>query len=347
MKNLVYISSLADNADTENVFYSLAGQVYQQKMIKAFPFKKVFSFNIHRRNTISVKADGNVQYFQYPASKFLRYFYILKFIRSINSKIERKDVLLMYNVYHRTLPIFLYFKFIRRIKIYVLLADYGDPKKSISNSLFHYILTRSAGLFSLSPNIKIHKNTVVQELLVQSGTAKQTSKEGAVNNNNILFSGTISKDTGILVAIGAMKYLPDFTLYISGSVFGISESEILTLIQGQSNIKFLGKLPTDRYNCLLFDCDICLSLRDPGNKDHQYNFPSKIGEFLSHKKTVISSLQYPGFEEFVQQTDWNVSGLVACIKNIQPKKDATEWLEKNFGLEKFNQNMNKLVGSSF
>jgi hypothetical protein len=39
-------------------------------------------------------------------------------------------------------------------------------------------------------------------------------------------------------------------------------------------------------------CDVALSLRDPSDQEHRYNFPSKILEYLSKSKVVISTVKY-------------------------------------------------------
>jgi hypothetical protein len=59
----------------------------------------------------------------------------------------------------------------------------------------------------------------------------------------------------------------------------------------------LGLLDYGAYIAVLEKCDIALSLRNPSDLEHQFNFPSKILEYLSKSKLVISSLIYKDLPE--------------------------------------------------
>lgn len=351
MKNLIFIplTSVVQEKDIDIVsYYSFAGKVYQDKMIKSYPFKKIFSFSLYNIQQNELEKDKNIYFFKYKNNKLFLFIYLLKFIFSINKFIEKNDEILLYNIYPRSIIIFLFFKYIKRKKIYVLLADYEIPKKSFLKYLCHLALKKSDGIFSLSQNINIHKNTVFQELLIDCNDIKDEDIDSSNNSKEILFSGTISKANGIDLAIASMNYLPkDYTLHISGILHNTSEHELLHLIRkSNSNIIYHGSLSTENYKKLLSNCGICLSVRDVNHTDHLYNFPSKIGEYLSLNKMIISTYKYKGFEEYVVFTKYSPDELAKCIQNTKlPFLSPSKWLCNNFGFTKFNENMCKLVSS--
>jgi hypothetical protein len=81
-------------------------------------------------------------------------------------------------------------------------------------------------------------------------------------------------------------------LFITGRPYEYKDSAFDELIEYYTsrfdNIKHLGLLDYEEYLVILDKCDIALSLRNPLDKEHQFNFPSKILEYLSKSKWIFN-----------------------------------------------------------
>lgn len=347
MRDIFFISSIVNEEDAININYSIASQLYQKKLLKVWPFKEVFSFNVSKSvSKASYAKKNNLNFCTYPATKWKRPLYACRFILFTLKRIKKGDALVYYNITERNFLSYLYFHFVRGLPCYVVLADYGPPSKSKRFWFFHHLIKRSDGILSLSPFIKIHSNMQVQQLLVDPAEASfGETPPGNLQaaGKNILFSGSIGYTTGVHVAIEAMQYLPDHMLHISGIMYcDMDESYMRSLIEktAPGRIKYHGVLSRNEYLTLMEDCQLCLSLRDTSSEDHFYNFPSKIGEYLYFNKIVISSLSYPGFENRLLITGWNPKQLAETILKAEINGiDNREWLEENFGLNSMHQKL--------
>ncbi|WP_043877041.1 hypothetical protein [Vibrio vulnificus] len=74
----------------------------------------------------------------------------------------------------------------------------------------------------------------------------------------------------------------------------------------------------DEYKSLLEQSEIAFSLRDPADMEHDFNFPSKILEYLAAGKFVISSKMYSFIPEGILfYCDFNTDSLVKAVKKVQ------------------------------
>ena len=63
---------------------------------------------------------------------------------------------------------------------------------------------------------------------------------------------------------------------------------------------------------------ICLSLRNPEYKENENNFPSKILEYFSYNKLVISTIKYPEIDSANNiSINYNINELLKAISSIQ------------------------------
>lgn len=187
-------------------------------------------------------------------------------------------------------------KFLRKKKTFVIVADHSTfSEKTLSDRISNYVLRKIDGALVFNSNINVNSNQVVLSGLLKDDQIIIPKSVQSISRN-VLFSGSLGKTTGLELVLETFSKRPDFNLYVTGRPYNYSDSEFQTLMsnytQQFTNIRYLGLLEYDDYIEVLNKCDITLSLRDPNDLEHQYNFPSKILEYLSKSKLVISSIIY-------------------------------------------------------
>lgn len=130
-------------------------------------------------------------------------------------------------------------------------------------------------------------------------------------NITFLFSGTLTPVTGYDMALKVFSQVPEAELYISGN--GTFPDEY----RKYSNIHFMGNMEYQDYLNLLESVIVCLNLRNPYLPENNNNFPSKILDYLSRQKIVLSTISYPEIEgaNYIL-TDFNEIELIKKIKEI-------------------------------
>jgi hypothetical protein len=112
-------------------------------------------------------------------------------------------------------------------------------------------------------------------------------------------------------------------------------------------------LDYENYTKVLNDCDIALSFRNPNDDEHNYNFPSKILEYLSKSKIVISTKKYKDLpNSIIYYTDYNLDSLTETFESIYSmdfneivnvKSDIYKYLRANFTQEHTLKILNELI----
>ena len=236
--------------------------------------------------------------------------------------IKKRDVdnILFYNLDKQNFMLVCLVKLFLRRKTFVLVADHW----SFNNSTFferfvNYLLNKVNGVVVLNSNININANQVILPgLLLENDIILNST---GILNKNILLSGSLGKTTGLLLALDCLSKNSDLNLYISGRPYKFNKEEfdhiINKYVNNYPNIHYLGLLSPDDYLDLFDLCDICLSLRDPSDKEHKFNFPSKILEYLSKSKIVISSINYNDIkEDLLFLSEFNSESLMLTLEKI-------------------------------
>lgn len=182
-------------------------------------------------------------------------------------------------------------KFILRKKVYAILTDHTDSNNCLTvNYWIKRVLEKLNGLVSLSSRTDI-KNSNMLSLpgIVLSNSIKNSSK--TFDHTSFLFSGSLSKVTGIDLALKVFAKQPELILHISG------KGELVDMVkqysEKKSNIIYHGFMDVDSYKKMSEQIDFCLSLRNPSLPENRNNFPSKSLEYLSDGKILISTILYP------------------------------------------------------
>lgn len=102
----------------------------------------------------------------------------------------------------------------------------------------------------------------------------------------VLFASSLDEQRGLQVVLESLQYTSmDFELYVTGK--GPME-EVVSKCEDH-RLHFMGYLEYEKYVDLLESAHICLCAQKSGQKYAEVSFPSKLFEFLSMNKMVVSS----------------------------------------------------------
>lgn len=291
------------------------------------------------------KKDGNIKNIQ------IRFFpHRFRIFKAVNSILEgvlcalqclKFEHIWFYNINKHLLLSALLLKFIFRKKVFVIVADFDFRPTSVFTSAWWCsfmvkaadgrICLSGRGLFDGLRNTKILPGIVPFDI--------DTELAGQTDKSTFLLSGSLVKSWGRDLAIDVFRANPQYILYISGILPSKELTEFKEKIEDVPNIRYLGFLSYEDYTKVLDDVSCCLSLRDPDAFENQNNFPSKIFEFLSKGKEVVSTMNYSELAGAKYTlSDFSREGLENAIKRVEAlnspdrKKRAQEnknWLEAN------------------
>lgn len=335
-------------------------------LINCKSFTKTISIvPITIKPSIDISSTKNIEYVQFRFFKHENIFKILNALFEniiVAWKCKKATSVWFYNISTFNLLAYLLIKYLLLKKSYIILTDHTPSKNTFSiQNFIKYLIKNCNGLIMLSGRTQIsHKNLInipgiVPEIKI-SNFKKDFNKPG---NRTFFFSGALNIVTGFELVLEVFKDLPNITLLISGRFE--SEKE-LQLIQKHSNIHYLGFLSTDEYQNCLNNVDICLNLRNPYLKENEYNFPSKVLEYFSNFKPVLSTLEYPelmGCKYFTSKYDKESLKLEIIRLNfiqssvleeyannsdmIQSKFGEATWSKSINQIEDFNKNTLKIT----
>ncbi len=264
------------------------------------------------------KTYDNVKYFSYRRSSSRIFGFVVVFFLNIKCAINARKYknIWFYNILNSNFFCYILLRFFFRKKVYVIFADY-TPSTSLFtlNYYIPFLLKKACGMVSLSSRTLLN-NKNIQYLAGILPLSKITNRHFEKKERfTFLFSGVLGDHTGLKLAIETFKLLPEFTLIISG-IGSIDDAQFL----GYKNIKYLGYLLYSDYLKLYDKVDVCLSLRDPNYAENANNFPSKIVEYFSQNKIVISTIDYPELRNFNYfKCEYNahlLSDLIVVIQNM-------------------------------
>lgn len=212
-------------------------------------------------------------------------------------KEHKIDVIIFYNMRLENSKLALYAK--KHFGIPIILqyedglttdAHITGPKRMIYQKLETKVLKELDGAFLVNSRIKVPCPAVVIR-----GAIRAQEKVNADSNMlsqteaivpKILFASTLDRQRGIEVVMEALKYTKaDFKLQITGR----GDKEELAKNSTDDRVEFLGYLDYAAYQQKLKEAEICLNAQLAHHEFGNFSFPSKIFEYLSAGKLVISS----------------------------------------------------------
>ena len=142
------------------------------------------------------------------------------------------------------------------------------------------------------------------------------------------------------MALKVFAQIPQAQLYISGN------GSFPEQYRKYENIHFMGNMQYEDYLKLLDKSTICLNLRNPYLLENNNNFPSKILDYFSKGKIVLSTMQYPEIDganyiyiPFEEQALIRSIKEILVIDNSELLKysDNILFIRQNFSVESWKQ----------
>lgn len=363
-KNIIFIGTLVPEKLSNIISnVSLAGNKFQHSFIKSVKPHKSISIPI--TNTIfdnRFNYNDGVTYLIVNQKKltFLNFIY-----KSISDtlfickalKNEKNYVVISYSFeFYNFLPI-IFLKYIYNIPVYIIVADYFQFKKNFINYVLNFFLKRMNGIIVLSEKVNINKNKILINGIIENKYIQCVTSGNL--RKSIIMSGSLGETTGLILALEFAVKNRDFTLHLTGRPFRMSEQVFASILSKynsiSNNIVFHGSLEYNKYLEVVEQCDLAFSFRNPYDIEHEYNFPSKILEYLSLSKIVISTKRYFGFDDsIITYSNYDVISLTSNVQNIFNKneeeivfirKNIYTFLLKNFSEETLVNKINKFIQS--
>lgn len=299
---------------------SFAGNYYQEKIRLILNITYSLSLFYGDNKNIYESSDE----IEYVVLKRRRHvyniLYIIKNIRNLSKKRNRNKTILFYNLSAYSLIYFIYYVFFVKSKVVVLLADSGFLlEKKVISRLISKALTHAYGILSVReiPEIRRFKSKVeIMPGIISNDLLPVESKKIP---NTVLLSGSLGITTGLILALEYFSKQTQLKLNITGIPYLMSNLEFEKTLEKykSNNISYLGVLDYKDYISVLTSVEFTLSLRNPKEIEHQYNFPSKILEYMSYGNIVISSLKYPELiDDIYIKTEFSLNGLNECFEKI-------------------------------
>lgn len=208
-------------------------------------------------------------------------------------KQKKIDAIVFYNMRLENSKLALYAK--KKFHIPIILqyedgltndAHIRGLKRKIFQNMENDVLKELNGAFLVNSKIKVPCPSVVIRGAIREGQTSDKTKQIKNEVPKLLFSSTLDKQRGIEVLLEALNYTTkDFQLTITGR--GEAEEKIKNT--NDKRIRFLGYLDYETYKKELREADICLNVQLAHHEFGNFSFPSKIFEYLSAGKLVVSS----------------------------------------------------------
>jgi glycosyltransferase involved in cell wall biosynthesis len=318
--NIVWVGSVFnDSIVLENIAVSPAGNKWQLNFINAlsgsgvnvtnlghcpqrvFPFGKFFvskhNPNIPDNIKLICSSYLNLSIIRIIVLNLLN---ILKFAKFIKTSKNQPQYIISYNTYSYNVLVLLFAKFIARIKWISIIAD---PMYNNTNRINPFNSFSDGQIF------------LSYELFTSSRSMNKIHLDGGINqvinlNNNIfngkekviLYTGAISRHTGIELLINSFKFLraKDIRLIICGKGY----NEVLNHAAKENpRITYLGIIDEKNLMTLYDNAYIFVNPRLISEKTNRSNFPSKLLEYLRFCKPIVSTYTsgiHPDYKEVIQ-----------------------------------------------
>ena len=257
--------------------------------------------------------------------------------------VRRCDRIWFYNLSISSLLAYVILRFLFLKRIYVIMADYTLASSRTSlQGIIGWLLERCEGMISLSgrscfknvKKLKVKAGIIDNEMLIRN------KKVSDIDRVTFLFSGTLASVTGYDMALKVFAQIPQAQLYISGN------GSFPEQYRKYENIHFMGNMQYEDYLKLLNKSTICLNLRNPYLLENNNNFPSKILDYFSKGKIVLSTMQYSEIDganyiyiPFEEQALIRSIKEILVIDNSELLKysDNILFIRQNFSVESWKQ----------
>ena len=317
---IIWVGSVfSDEMVLNNAAISPAGNKWQLNFINAltdigkrvinighcperiYPFGKIF---VNKRETKSADTitliSSSYLNLAYLRVIELNILYTIK-LASLLLKYKEKPIYLVgYNTYRYNILPLLFAKYIGRIKWISLVAD---PMYDDSNRINPFYLLADAKVF-LSYSLYL-VNRSKKQIHLDGGITRTIELNKEILHNAeriILYSGKITRHTGVELLVKAFSLAKNRNIRLV--ICGKGNNEILIqAVKNNNRITFLGMVDEQKLKSLYSSAYMFINPRLINEKANNSNFPSKLLEYLSYCKPVISTYTggiNPVYKEIVQ-----------------------------------------------
>ena len=250
---------------------------------------------------------------------------IINFQKQLLNIVDEETVVIFYNMSYAYLGLKNKIEK-KKGKSIFLLADHTSSKeyKNILRKLYtkicEYEIRKFEKIITLAenPNIKFKSNH--EKISISGGIKNSDYKDFIIDSKkdtlNIMYSGYLSKVTGVDILLNAIKEcnLDNINFYISGK--GELEDEVYELSKTDKRLNFLGFLSHKQYMDYLQKADILINPRNMKMEQNNNNFPSKILDYLATGNIIIST-KFSGHHKFDENIIFYDGKCENLIKSIE------------------------------
>lgn len=251
----------------------------------------------------------------FPHHGILRY--LNAFLENFNvvSKARKYNIIWFYNVTRYNFVSYCLLKYFFGKRINILLADFAPAKRMFSiETLLNYLIKYSDSILSLSSRTAFRSHQQFRSIagFIPMGNVRGFNQ--SVSEHVFLFSGMLDEPRGLSLVLETFSRIPEAKLIISGR----GDTDLVVSYTAKfPNINFVGFLEYADYLDMMDRVTVCLSLRDPSCDENEHNFPSKILEYLTHGKKIVSTMEYPELQGIqYANIPFNVKALTDEVKRI-------------------------------
>jgi len=262
------------------------------------------------------------------SKNYISLFY--RYYRLFNKLVQNKRAVILYNYGYINIFVNYYCKK-KNIKTILIVADhseyyeYRNPIRRFLAYKYSKDYYKFDYLIFLSKRLKGRYN-LKNSFLMIGGTNNikyknfiPTPKKGELI---ILYSGILSKVTGIDIYLKAIKLIKDKNIGFVFSGKGEMIEYLINRSKIDNRIEYVGFLDEETYLSLLSKANVLINPRNMNLPQNQNNFPSKILEYLAAGKVIIST-KFPNSQEFEEN-------IFFCEANAQSIADKIEFIAKNY-----------------
>ena len=337
MKEILFCGSFIPSEINEKIKYnSSAANNFQKELIinlsKQYKIDILTYVGYYEKNinlVIESFKKNNIYYAIKQENKnYVFLFY--RYYKLFNQLIQNKKVVILYN--YNYINMFInYFCKKRKIKTVLIVADHSEYYE-YRNPIRRFLAYRYSRdyykfdyLIFLSRELKERynfKNSLLMIGGINIGRFKDfvsTPKKGKMV---ILYSGILSKVTGIDIYLKAIKLIEDKDIRFVFSGKGEMKELLIEKSREDKRIKYVGFLNEEAYLSLLGKANILINPRNMDLPQNKNNFPSKILEYLATGKVIIST-KFPNYQEFEEN-------MFFCDTNAQSIADKIKFIAKNY-----------------
>lgn len=266
-----------------------------------------------------------------------------QYLKQVCAK-EKFDGIIFYNMRLENAPIALYAKKKWGIPIYLQYEDgltkdanVGTLKRFLYQRIEQKTLPKLNGAFLVTSLLEVPCPSMVVRGAINYKKVPKDDKKHEIPV--LLFASTLDRQRGAQVLLEALQYTTQqFQLIITGR--GELADEIASC--NDARIDYRGYISYEEYQRLLEQADICINTQLSHAEFGNASFPSKIFEYLSNQKLVVSSdvadaKDTIGKFSFIYEGDESINLAREIDRAVEAWKSDSEYEKYRSSIEHFLQ----------